>query len=54
VRVALLADLPLSVGQAGNAAQQQAQPQQQVQPQQQPQTQPQQAAQAFSTAGGVP
>jgi outer membrane protein TolC len=56
VRIALLPDLPLNLnlGQQGGAAQQQA-PQQQFQPQQQqPQTQPQQAAQAFSTAGGVP
>jgi len=44
VRVALLPDLPLSVGQTG--AQQQPAPQQQTVPQQQPQqTQPQQAAQ---------
>jgi outer membrane protein TolC len=53
VRVALLPDLPLSVGQAGSTQQQtQTQPQQ-TQPQQ-PQTQPQQAANAFSTTGGVP
>jgi len=54
VRVALLPDLPISVTQSQNAAQQQATPQQ-VQPQQQQQTQPQQAAQtaAFSGAGGV-
>jgi outer membrane protein TolC len=53
VRVALLPDLPLSVGQAGS--QQQA-PQQQPQQQQPQQTQPQQAAQtaAFSGVGGVP
>jgi outer membrane protein len=53
VRVALLPDLPLSVGQAGSTQQQTQQPQQ-TQPQQQQQTQPQQAANAFSTTGGVP
>jgi outer membrane protein len=55
VRVALLPDLPLNLGETGGALQQQQQMPQQTQPQQQqPQTQPQQAAQAFSTAGGVP
>jgi outer membrane protein TolC len=58
VHVALLPDLPISIGQ-GSAAQQQSTQQQaapqQAQPQQtQPQTQPQQAANAFSTTGGVP
>jgi outer membrane protein TolC len=55
VRVALLPDLPLSVGQAGAQQQTQTQTQQQVQPQQQQQAQPQQAAQtaAFSGTGGV-
>jgi outer membrane protein len=53
VRVALLPDLPLSVGQAGSVTQQQTTTQQQTQPQQ-TQTQPQQAANAFSTTGGVP
>lgn len=60
VHVALLPDLPISIGQGTNAAQQQTQTQQQAAPQQaqpqqaQPQTQPQQAANAFSTTGGVP
>ncbi|MFL5540867.1 MAG: TolC family protein [Longimicrobiaceae bacterium] len=58
VHVALLPDLPISIGQ-GSAAQQQSTQQQAApqpaQPQQtQPQTQPQQAANAFSTTGGVP
>jgi outer membrane protein TolC len=57
VHVALLADLPISIGQGSGAAaqqQQQAAPQQTT-PQQQQQTQPQQAAQtaAFSAPGGV-
>jgi hypothetical protein len=56
VRVALLADLPLNVGQAAGAAaiqQQQTQPQGQPQQQQQPQTQPQlPTSSAFSGTGG--
>jgi outer membrane protein TolC len=56
VRVALIADLPISVGQGAGAAaiQQQTTTQQQAQPQQQQTTQPQ-AAQtgSFSGAGGV-
>ena len=55
VRVALLPDLPLSVGQAGTQQQQSVPQQTQPQQQQPQQTQPQQAAQtAFSGAGGVP
>jgi len=55
VRVALLPDLPLSVGQTGAAQQQPAQTQTQTQPQQQQTTQPQaaQTSAAFSGAGGV-
>jgi len=54
VRVALLPDLPISIGQGAAAqTQQQAVPQQSQPQQTQPQTQPQQAANAFSTTGGV-